>query len=66
MMLVCFGYVFDDYLKPGQVRFIVCLDIFWTENASEVFCLNEWGLLVCYVMLVGKAGWVSFRMVDAG
>lgn len=34
VMLVCFCYVVDDYLKPGQVRFIVCLDSLWTENAG--------------------------------
>ena len=34
VMLVCFCYVVDDYLKPGQVRFIVCLDSLWTENAK--------------------------------
>ena len=57
------GYVFDDYLKPGQVRFIVCLDIFWTENASEVLSEKSEGksglLLVSWQGYKARLGFAS-------
>ena len=64
------GYVFDDYLKPGQVRFIVCLDIFWTENASEVLSEKSEGksglLLVSWQGYLALFSWTGLGKCGQG